>query len=696
MLCMAVMFSPAWATTPLSVASKLFLSRGSTGSLLRSHGYGSVHQAFIELKDMNRLSELQRKGVVIDAVFDGFVSARIPVDCLQSVMASDAVSYVSLAQPLHWCNDSSLYYSNVAPAQVNHGHIGSFTGKGVIVGIVDTGIDFNHINLCGSAGRTRVCAVYMPADSTGRHPVVDGIELPGSCYEDSHEIESLTTDEPASSHGTHTTGTAAGSYRGNGWHGVAPEADIVACGIPSDLLNDVNIANAVKYIFDYACRVGKPCVINLSLGSNSGPNDGTSFLCRVFSSLSGPGRMCVLSAGNDGDVPICFRSSIKQKTDTVTTFLRNRWGGLQRQGYVSMWNDVPQEHRTRVVVVNRSTGELEYASPIVGTLVEDSVFTVSSESDVTFAAYYTGEISYASGLEPVFDSEGNQLENERFHSYWVFDVESVKFGHLIGLQYFADTATELVGWCTQDAYFYSFAMHGATGGSPVGSISDLATTDSVISVGAYCSRQSYCAASGDMVYFDGYQPTAIAAFSSYGPDENGVQRPDVCAPGAIVMSSANRYDEHSDRSQWPAPAMVNGQEYPYYPNKGTSMSAPVVTGAIALMLQANPMLTVADVREVLKRTAVKDEHVMGGDLSRWGAGKLDVWTAVNDVMQNTFMTGDVNNDGEVNIADALVIINIIQGEPSDFATHRLVRADVDGNTEINISDINCVIGMILN
>jgi hypothetical protein len=62
----------------------------------------------------------------------------------------------------------------------------------------------------------------------------------------------------------------------------------------------------------------------------------------------------------------------------------------------------------------------------------------------------------------------------------------------------------------------------------------------------------------------------------------------------------------------------------------------------------------------------------------------------------SILLGDVNNDGEVNIADALAIINIIQGLPSDFATHRLVRADVDGNTEINISDINCVIGMILN
>ena len=126
------------------------------------------------------------------------------------------------------------------------------------------------------------------------------------------------------------------------------------------------------------------------------------------------------------------------------------------------------------------------------------------------------------------------------------------------------------------------------------------------------------------------------------------------------------------------------------------MSTPAVTGAIALMLQANPALTAHDVREVLKRSSVKDEYVIQGNTLQWGAGKLDVWAAVNDVINNTLMPGDVNSDGEVNIADVQSIISIILGSASNHATSVLVQADVDRNTEINISDINRVINIIQN
>ena len=270
-------------------------------------------------------------------------------------------------------------------------------------------------------------------------------------------------------------------------------------------------------------------------------------------------------------------------------------------------------------------------------------------------------------------------------------MESVQPGHLIGLQYIAETGTELVGWCTQNAYFYSFGMSGATGGSSTGSISDLATTDDVISVGAYCSRQSYLMATGEMAFFDGFYPTNIASFSSFGPDENGVQRPDVCAPGAVVISSANRYDVNSDRSSWPASAVVDGVEYPYYPNKGTSMSTPAVTGAIALMLQANPMLTAHDVREVLKRSSVKDEYVVQGNVLQWGAGKLDVWAAVNDVINNTLMPGDVNSDGRVNVSDVSALINMILGITAMDQT----AGDVNGDGRVNVSDVSALINIIL-
>lgn len=698
-ICLLMLSLPleAWSSADMSALSKLILKRDAIHGAHRAPLHDEAcYQAFIGLKDKAAVDVLRQMGVSVSGQYEGFVTASIPAEVLGEVMKLGEVRHVSLAQPLVLCNDSARILSCVDQLHDAVGMITPLTGEGVIVGVVDVGIDFNHINLCDSNGRSRVRAVYMPCDSTGVRPVVDGDTLPGSCYLLPEQIAALTTDYPLSSHGTHTLGTAAGSCKENNWYGVAPGADIVACGIPSDELTDVNIANAVRFIFDYADKVAKPCVVNMSLGGNDGPNDGSSYLCRLFNELSGPGRICVLSAGNDGNAPVCCHDEIMGRGDTVMTLLRNRSGGLQRKGYVSMWSDGPQVLRSRLVVINRATGELEYASAIMACLPEDSVFSFSSDTDADFSAYYEGEVKYASAMEPRFDSDGNLMDDGRFHTYWVFDVTSRVAGHLLGIQYMADEPVDLAGWCTRDAYFYTFGLDGVTGGSPVGSISDLCTTDSVISVGAYCSRASYIDHEGVPFNFVDCHLGDIADFSSYGPDERGNARPDVCAPGLALLSSANRYDEMSDRQRWPAPVTLQGVDYPYYANQGTSMSAPVVTGTIALMLQVNPRLTPSDVRAVLKRSSCRDAFVLNGNEAQWGLGKLDAAAAINDVIVNTLLHGDVNNDKEVNVADVMALIDVILNPAGcrDAATR--IRADVNRDLEIQLSDINQLIDMILN
>ena len=693
---MFLLMAEAWATGPLTASSKLLLKRGRTIAPRLSQQPPSSYQAFVSVDNPGTIDALRQSSIEVNAVFDGFVTVTIPDIELDTLLHLAGVRHVSLARPLILFNDTARVLSNVNPVLAGTGMAAPLAGEGVILGVIDTGIDFNHVNLCDEHGVSRAVAVYMPCDTTGNHPVVQGDTLPGSCYETTSEIAALTTDFIASSHGTHTAGTAAGGYKDNGWHGVAPEAKIVACGIPEKELTDVNIANALKYVFDCADRAGKPCVVNMSLGSNEGPNDGSSFLCRTFDALSGPGHICVVSAGNDGDAPICFHEGISGVGDTVTTLLRNRYGGLQRKGYVSMWSDGAQEHRTRLVIFNRSTGTLEYSSPILTALPEDSVFSFSSDEDQLFAEYYTGEVQFANAFEPQFDDDGNLMQQGRFHSIWMFDVTSVKSGHLIGLQYLADEPVNLAGWSTKDAYFYSFGLEGVSGGSASGSISDLATTDNVISVGAYCSRKTWTDNSGELNVIPNCTPEEIAPFSSFGPDEHGITRPDVCAPGMILISSANRYDEKSDRQHWLTPAIFNGVEYPYYINQGTSMSAPVVSGAVALMLQANPKLNVSDVRQVLFRSSIRDSHVMNGETSRWGTGKLDVAAAIHDVIVNTMLCGDVNGDGEVNIADITALVDIIVGSGAELNPVTRLRADVNHDSEILLSDVNCVIDLIIN
>ena len=106
--------------------------------------------------DNDDIDCLKSLGLQVDAVFDGFVTARIPADALEDMALADGVKCISLAQPLYWCNDSALFFSNIAPACDVGGYIGAFDGRDVIVGIIDSGIDFNHINLCDESLNLRV------------------------------------------------------------------------------------------------------------------------------------------------------------------------------------------------------------------------------------------------------------------------------------------------------------------------------------------------------------------------------------------------------------------------------------------------------------------------------------------------------------------------------------------------------------
>ena len=677
-----------------NAASKIQLLRHGKSAVLRNSSQ-TCYQAFISVNDEDALAALRDQGVTVNGVFEGYVTATIPASVLQDVAMIGGIGQISLAQPLKLCNDTARFLTSVNDVHAGSNHIFPIKGSGVILGIIDVGIDYNHINLCDSTGRSRVIAAYLPADSTGVSPVVKGDTLPGSCYETPDQIAMLTTDYTGSSHGTHTTGTAAGSYYDNGWYGFAPEADIVACGMPPDMLTDVNLANALNYIFDYADRVGKPCVINMSIGSNEGPNDGTSFMCKTFEHLTGPGRLCVLAAGNDGNAPICFHQSIRHPGDTVTTLLRNQQGKAQRQGHVSMWSGTDVVHGSRLVVINSATGVIEYASPILRLLADDDVVTISSDTDQDFAEFYTGEVLFASAMEPQLIVGDGSEQPVRYHSYWEFDATATDANHLLGLQYVSNEAVDLTGWCSNNTYFYSYGLAGVTGGSSSGSISDMATTDSVISVGAYCSRRSYIDGNGNPYTYSLCHPGEIAYFSSFGPDENGIVRPDICAPGLAVISSANRYNDQANRQRWPQSVFVKGIEYPYYANQGTSMSAPIVSGTIALMLQINPLLTPSSARDILRASAIRDDFVLNGEADRWGVGKLDAGAAVNNLIKNTFLTGDVNHDKEVNIADVLTVIDIILGGQSGHDDITLMLADVNCDNEIRLSDVNAIIDLIL-
>ena len=126
-----------------------------------------------------------------------------------------------------------------------------------------------------------------------------------------------------------------------------------------------------------------------------------------------------------------------------------------------------------------------------------------------------------------------------------------------------------------------------------------------------------------------------APFSSYGTMMNGVAQPVVSAPGVNIVSSWNKYfipscDTVLDNMQW--------MGSPYGSESGTSMSCPMVSGIIALWLEANPELTIEDLKDVMRETCVNDEST-AKSLIRWGYGKIKAAKGIEYINSHNSIRG---------------------------------------------------------
>lgn len=669
------------AQSKLSASSRLELARNARKlSATQQQSF----QAFIEITDTCDLQQLQSLGVQVQSRFGSLLTAGIPLSVLPQLQAVRSLQCIMLARPMTLCNDSARYLSRVDALHQATATTSAYTGKGVVVGVIDCGVDFNHINLCDSNGVSRVVRAYLPADSTGTAPIINGFTLPGSAYETPEAIAQLTTDCATLSHGSHTTGTAAGSYHGNAFYGVAPDATLVICAMPESDLTDANIANSLNYIFHYADSVGLPAVVNMSIGSHDGAHDGTSLLCQVMDSLSGPGRVCVVSAGNDGDKAIHAQSPHLTSGDIATLVLANSsHQSSVSNGFVSLWSSNDTEHAMRLALVDKATGEVVQATPFY------------RYSDEMADTVYHMDLSEAFSADFGDDYVDFAFERvHKFHTALLITATHLPANVFAALQFAPDGDCELTAWgsALRFANFRPTDPLWLAGDSDM-SISDLATGDSTISVGAYYSRSIAPVLSG-------YNPSLttgvvlynITGYSSYGPDANGVMRPDVVAPGTSLVSSYNRYNTSvMENPRWiNSFVTIDDVRYAYGASTGTSMATPVVTGAVALWLQARPTLTPGEVREVLRLTSNRDDFVSHGDTRRWGYGKLDAAAGLRYLLTGA-LRGDVNADMEVNVSDVTALINCILGiTPIDT-----LACDVNGDTAVNVSDVTALINLIL-
>ena len=591
------------------------------------------------------VASLQALGIEIRLQVGRMLILTVPAESLMALDDIEEIESVSADQMNQLMNNVAREKSHVNEVATTaeaefHTLPQAYTGKGVLLGIIDTGIDFNHAAFRNADGSTRIKLALVLSMETDNYDE----------YTSPEDIEQLTSDKVSRSHGTHVAGIAGGSIvEGLDKQGMAPEADLMLCGL-GDYLYDSYIISAITRMFDFAKEQGQPCVVNLSLGYSCFFHDGTSSeivqcLKEYYKTEENKkGRIIVLAGCNFAGCHSAIYTTLPEADSdgyNLKTVLgedgKDTYEGLEVNRYSSIenffYNIDGSEFDVELKVVDTITGQ-------VYTLDEKPLYTTYytkvSEIDKTSTTSYLNNKYYIG-----YDSYSTRL----------FHEPNLKLAYFVKGQA-GKIFRAIDGRITKSSGYHSYGLPGYTDGGDNGAFSVDICCEEAIGVGVYYSATSYMDINGNIQqYRDESQLDKIVHFSSWGTDDNGMNHPDVVAPGAGVCSAYNNYDaDYIDAKGEFRPEMsadltdgVNlfGRNHYYGVKEGTSMAAPHVSGIIALWLQAKPDMTYADVRTLIQQTSYNDDYttnpdlIPSGNVIQAGAGKIDALAGLQELTGST-------------------------------------------------------------
>lgn len=592
--------------------------------------------AFLFLNDTSSVEPLESLGVNFGIKQNNIYTAHIPVENLDSVSKLVQVKYLQIGTKVKKKMNMARPAAKVDYVQNGTDLSSAYTGNGVVVGVIDNGFQYNHINFYNSDGTaTRVKRVW-DQNGTGNPP--SGYSY-GREYTTQATIFAAKNDSMDETHATHVAGIAAGGDKNNSntYYGVAPNADLVFVSMSENdnSADNVTITEGIKYIYDYATSVNKPCVVNMSLGSHYGPHDGTSAFDQVCDGLQGNGRLLVGSAGNEGGDDLHISKTFTAATDTLKTFFKF-WDTTSLMGQADIWGEVDKNFKVQVVIYQKSTAKVTFASPL---------YNAISSNGVAFSVNET--TTGVSGNIYIY-TETNPLNNKPNALVYV-DLTKINSGYYVGIKITSSTGT-VHAWADDNySYFSSSSISGWVDGNSEFSVGEVGGSGKkIISVGAYTSKSTFTNKSS-VTYSTGETNGYLASFSSKGPTADNRIKPDITAPGSILASSfSDRVATSSDYSTYLAKkSTVNGVDYYYGYMQGTSMSAPFVTGVLATWLEAKNDLSPDDVRTILSNNSIADSYtgtIASTGNNSWGFGKIDAWNGIKACLQMTALSEQEYNN----------------------------------------------------
>lgn len=537
-----------------------------TASALRASDE-NIH-AIVRLCDEADLDRLAADyGVAFNVVTGNLATAVIPMSALVDFAEDPDVENVDAGNSVKAMTDLAREYSHVDAL-----HVGlpdfprSFTGKGVLIGVIDTGFDFMHPAFRDAEGNSRIIHVW---DQSGRNGNASSMGY-GVVFDTPELIRSAAHDVSRDTHGTHVAAIAASSA--DVYKGMAPESDIVVVATDK---SESGIIDALAYLLDYAEKEKKPMAINLSMGTVIGFKDGTDPIASMIDELldkSGKKCLMAIAAGNEG-----------HRNSTIVTEATG-------QGEVINTSFTPPSHmRENIFIGCSTTSAFQVTLSLVGS--DGVAFETSISSDVSESVSHeniTGEKDYSLvTLSPMKDADGLQ-RGVSINLY-----APLKDGQKWKLSV-TGAAGKYIACCDYGEF---------DNGSNASTMAATACGQIPISVGAYVSRDKFTNLQGTERSSD-WTVGERYPLSGMGPAFDGRDKPDVLAPGAHIISAINNYAasynvNREDLAYTEVDALIPGRTNYWGAMCGTSMATPVVTGIMALWLQANPRLDFDHVRKLI-------------------------------------------------------------------------------------------------
>jgi subtilisin family serine protease len=583
---------------------------------------------------------------------------------------SHPAATIEVAPPLRPLLDTALGFVDGAGAAAQ-----GLDGSGVAVGIADTGLDVTHADFLDAQGHTRVAWLLdLSVPPRGVHADLETMfgttEMVGNVQEvefgavwSGDDIDqaiaagstSSLPQDPAG-HGTLVASCAAGNGEGgrSKYRGIAPGATLLVARITDaseDSIGNDELLRGVAFLVNRADALAMPVVVNLSLGTDFGPHDGTTAWEETLASYVGPtqpGRAIVVAAGNSGsiaDAPIHQNVHVSSGT-TMRVPITTQ--GASMSGGVQVWVAIHGNASLKIGLDRPSGNWVAPVSP----------------------GQSAGSSDQQAGVENGSQAAGSMVPAPSNGAIVAWQGAWPSGTYYVTLD---GTATvDLYLQATGDASIPGVTQVSFAQGVREGTVGLPATHPALIGVGCTINKPSWTDlqglgvaipvpvldAAGGEVDPSGLQrparPGEPCWFSGAGPTLTGAFKPDIMAPGAAIVGALSAQAvPPAAESIFMASSQIDAT---HGVALGTSFSSPIVAGTVAVMLQHDRMLTQGTILAALQGGA----HPLRGPApfaDQAGPGEVDVLGAVAavDRFTNPESALPVRSESWMSLGDALYL-----------------------------------------